>query len=58
MLSVLAVCGAAYFAGMVAMTMHGMKNCEITKIERSRQNRLAGAFLRLLRTRAGRRRNF
>ena len=25
MLSVLAVCGAA-FAGMVAMTMHGMKN--------------------------------
>ena len=26
MLSVLAVCSAAYFAGMVAMTMHGMKN--------------------------------
>ena len=26
MLSVLTVCGAAYFAGMVAMTMHGMKN--------------------------------
>ena len=26
MLSVLAVCGAAYFACMVAMTMHGMKN--------------------------------
>ena len=29
-----------------------------TYTERSRQNRLAGAFLRLLRTRAGRRRNF
>ena len=26
MLGVLAVCGAAYFAGMVVMTMHGMKN--------------------------------
>ena len=26
MLSILAVCGAAYLAGMVAMTMHGMKN--------------------------------
>ena len=26
MLSILAVCGAAYLAGMVAMTMLGMKN--------------------------------
>ena len=26
MLSILAVCGAAYLACMVAMTMHGMKN--------------------------------
>jgi len=26
MLSVLAVCGAAYLAGMVAMTLRGMKN--------------------------------
>ena len=33
MLSILAVCGAAYLAGMVAMTMHGMKN-EETKREK------------------------
>ena len=26
LLLALAVCGAAYLAGMVAMTMHGMKN--------------------------------